>query len=133
MIAAMQTALAGMQAASGQLNIAAENIVNSQSTGEDPGDAYHAQQAVQYTNAFGAPVVYARGKDPATLELYAPGLSAANDDGIVEFPNVNLAEEIVNLKLAELSYKASALVMLTAAEMLDELIERLGGRHDHHV
>jgi flagellar basal-body rod protein FlgC len=133
MIAAMQTALAGMQAATGQLNIAAENIANAQSTGEEPGDAYHAQRAVQYTNAFGAPVVYAQEKDPATLEIYAPSLSAANDDGIVEYPNVNLAEEIVNLKMAELSYKASALVMLTAADMLDELIDRLGRHHDHHV
>ena len=132
MIQAMQTALAGMHAAQDQLNVAAENIANMNSTGGDSGTAYHAKRAEQYTDAFGAPVVVVQEKQPPTLKLYAPDLSAANQDGIVEVPNVNLAEEIVNIKQAEISYRASIAVMKTAAEMQDVLINELGNTHHHH-
>ncbi len=39
------------------------------------------------------------------------------------FTNVNLAEEIVNMKMAEISYKASLNVIKASDNMFDELLD----------
>ncbi len=122
MINALNSALAGLNAATDQLGVAASNIANALSTGENPGDAYRAMEASQ-TSKYGAPYVLVQEKEQPTLELYAPEHSAANDNGMVEFPNVNLGEEVVNLLQAELAYKANLLVLKTVDEMGDALFE----------
>lgn len=123
MIAAMQTALAGLQAAEQHLNVAALNIANMQSTGGPDGEPYHALEAVQYSTGFGAPVVIVREKPEPTLSIYGPTLSGADADGFVEVPNINLVEEIVDLRMAQIAYLASLAVFKTAVEMNDELLE----------
>jgi len=122
MISALNSALAGMNAASDQLNVVAANIANALSTGETPGDAYHAQDAVQ-TSKYGAPYVVVKDKATPTVEVYAPDHSAANDNGMVEYPNVNLAEEFTNMMQAEAAYLANALMLRTIDEMNDTLHE----------
>ena len=122
MISAFNATLSGMNAASDQLGVAASNIANALSTGETPGDAYHAQEAVQ-TSKYGSPYIIVKDKAEPTVELYAPGHSAADGDGFVGYPNVNLAEEITNLFQAEAAYLANALMFKTIDEMNDTLYE----------
>ena len=57
------------------------------------------------------------------VNTYAPDHSAANDNGMVEFPNVNLEEEVVRLMQAEAAYKANILVLKTVDEMHDALFK----------
>ena len=122
MISAISTGLAGLQASVARLNVAANNIVNVNSTGGASGDAYRAQEAVQTSTASGAPVVHVRDAIPATIELFAPFLSAADEDGFVELPAVDLAKEFVDLSLAENSYKAALAVIRTALELEAEAL-----------
>ncbi len=130
MLAALNSALAGMQAASDHLAVAAENIANAQSTGDAPGEAYHAQEAIQ-TSKYGAPYVVVREKQPATVETYAPDHPAADADGKVAVPNVDLGEEMVNLLRAEAAYKANIAVMKTVQKMNDALFD-IFDHHHHH-
>ena len=131
MISALYSALAGMRAATDQLDVAASNIANLQTTGEAPGDAYHALDAVQ-TSKYGAPVVIVREKQPPTLDIYAPDSSLADADGFVEVPNVDLAEELVNLMRAETAYKANVLVLGTVFDMTETLFDMVDHHHHHH-
>ena len=61
-------------------------------------------------------------KSPGIVNAYAPDSPFSNADGEVGVPNVDLAEEAVNLKIAEITYKANISVIKTAGEMSNELL-----------
>lgn len=130
MINVINTALSGLNAAAKKVDAAASNIANVSTTGsvEDGGQApYSALTTVQKTvvdgegNGLGARTDIVP-KDPGFVPAYAPDSPFANAEGIIGVPNVNLAEEAVNLKLAEISYKASLSVIKTADELSEELL-----------
>ncbi|MCB1783688.1 MAG: flagellar biosynthesis protein FlgC [Alphaproteobacteria bacterium] len=64
-------------------------------------------------------------KNPGYVTAYAPGSPFADENGLVGAPNVDFAEEIVKLKLAEISYKANIGTIKTAAELEDDLLSIL--------
>lgn len=134
MINAISSALSGLLAASKKVEASASNIANISSSGaldEADGRAPYsalttAQQSVTDANGNGIGVrSSAVPKDPGFVQAYNPDSPFANEDGVIGVPNVNLAEESVNLKIAELSYKANIKVLQTAESLSDELIESL--------
>ncbi len=52
-----------------------------------------------------------------TLLLYEPGHPDADDEGFVEYPNVNTAEEVIDMLSAVRSYEANANVIKVAGRM----------------
>ena len=58
------------------------------------------------------------------VPVYDPTNPVADPDGMVAMPTVNLAEEIVNLKLAKHAYSANLEAFRTGDEMLGELLNR---------
>ena len=104
----MRIGLAGLQAAQKQATIRSSNIVNAFTPG------YRAQEPQQVNTAGGPQVTVSTSTRPTT-QLLSDGTQA-------EFSNVNLAEEFVGLKQAELAYKASAAVLRSAMERSDELL-----------
>jgi flagellar basal-body rod protein FlgC len=56
------------------------------------------------------------------VPVFQPDSPLADAQGIVGLPNVDLAEEAVNLKLASASYKASLAVIKTQDELNDEML-----------
>ncbi len=134
MINAISSALSGLLAASKKVETSASNIANISSSGaldEADGRAPYSaltttQQSVTDANGNGIGVRSATvPKDPGFVQAYDPDSPFANEDGVIGVPNVNLAEESVNLKIAELSYKANIKVLQTAESLSDELIESL--------
>ncbi len=122
-------AVSGMNAAQTRLGNSANNVANLQSTssnvnGQPVGRAYQptdvTQRAIEPT---GGVETSLRTRDPATIPVYAPENSAADANGIVEFPNVNLEEEVVQQQLASYDFKANAKVIQTQDEMLDRLLD----------
>lgn len=67
------------------------------------------------------------------LQAYEPAYYAASDpfspyanaDGLVATPNVDLANELVQIKMAEVAYKANASIIKTSKEMDDYLLDAL--------
>lgn len=127
MIGAISTALTGLLAASKRADASASNIANMSTAGSVDGTGtylpYQAQTTVQTANAGGGVTATNVPKQPGIVNVFAPDSPFANSDGLVAVPNVDLAEEAVNLKLAELSYKANISVLKTAEDMTEELLK----------
>lgn len=126
MIGAITTALSGLLAASKRVEASANNIANANTAGalnEADGPApYSAQTVTQKTAQNGGVIAEITTKDPGFSAAYDPNSPLANSDGFVGAPNVNLAEEAVNLKLATTAYKASLATLKVADELSQELL-----------
>ena len=68
-------------------------------------------------------------RDPAFVPSFSPDSPFADEQGLVNAPNVSLDEEMVNLKIAEHAYKANAQVIKTSSEMQDALRDALNSDH----
>ncbi len=117
MIKAIHSALAGMNASFKRAGIAAGNIANVRSGGRaEPYDGYVPLRAVQGTGAAGGPRVRAVPANDPSVTAYG--------DGLVGYPNVSIASEIVDMKLAQRSYEASLAVLAGVDELQRELVDR---------
>lgn len=128
MIGTIQTALSGLFAASKRIEAGASNIANMHTTGalEDGAPApYKALTTIQETRPDGGVKAGNIPKSTAFVPAYSPDSPFANADGLVGVPNVNLAEEAVNMTLAKTAYKANLKTIQTAADMQDEMIKTL--------
>lgn len=136
MIGAIQTALSGLVAATKKVEAGASNIANLQTTGslDDPGNAPYtplttAQKTLSAADGSGLGVQseFIAKRDPFT-PAYDPDSPFANEDGLIGVPNVNLAEEAINLNMAATAYKANLAVIKTTTEMQDELLRTFDGK-----
>ena len=129
MLSAISTALSGLTAASKRVETASENIANLSSAGAlNPADGplpYETQLTVQKTSETGGALAESIPKNPGFIESYAPDSPFANEDGLIGVPNTNLAEEAVNMKLAEITYKANLKTLETTSDMTEELFRTL--------
>ena len=104
---AMSIAVSGLQAASSRLEAAASKIVNMDSNGYQPVSVAQSPTPDGGVRASLQPVT------PATL---------LDVQGMVK-PNVDLATEMVNLKLASHSFRASLQAYKAASQMFDTLLD----------
>ena len=117
---AMDVAASGLSAQRTRMNTIASNMANAQTTRTEAGGAYKrvdpvfeavrqermtaltaAEQAVREVRVS----QITQDQRPGTL-VYQPGHPDANPDGYVEFPNVNVVEEMVNMITASRAYEA---------------------------
>lgn len=126
MIGAISTALTGLLAATQRVGVSASNIANLGSSGsldpQSPNQPYQALTTVQTANQTGGTTSQVIPKKPGIVNAYAPDSPFANNEGLVGTPNVDLAEEAVNLKLAEISYKANLSVLKAAQDTTEDLL-----------
>lgn len=119
-----------MMAASKKLSISAENIVNADSVGsidpQSPNQAYQAQTTLNKSIGDGAGVeTVALKRTPSFIPSFEPDSPFANSEGMVNAPNVNLDEELINTKIAEQAYKANVATMGAGLQMHNALIDAL--------
>ena len=99
-------ALSSLGAAQTRLTVRAKNIANASTPGYEPDQIVQISSPAGGTTARGIPG--RQGNYP----------QAGGSSGAAPAPNkVNLAAEIVDLKLAETSYKAALAVLKTAGEL----------------
>lgn len=117
-------------AASKRVETSASNIANMGTTGSltDADNApYSAQtvtQTANATNGEGSGVTAtAVPKSTPFVPAYDPGSPFADANGEIGVPNVDIAEEAVNLMTAEASYQASLKTIEVATEMQKELLD----------
>lgn len=125
MIGAISNALSGLLAAGKKVEASASNIANVSTVGSldptSPDQPYNALTTIQTAQESGGVTATNIPKEPGIVNAYAPDSPFANSKGLVGAPNVDLAAEAVNLKLAEISYKANLATLKTAGEMADDL------------
>ncbi len=131
MINAISTAISGLAASMKRLGASASNIANFATTGslEEGGKPPYSPKTVQQVtvadrngNSLGVHTV-TYTKDPAFVPAFDPDSPFADSEGNIGVPNVSLAEEAVNLKIAELAYKANLMVIRTEEEMQEALMK----------
>ena len=67
--------------------------------------------------------VRVQDKEPATITSYAPHHPSSNSEGFAEFPNVDIASELVKQSQAKHSYQASLKILETWDEMQETLLD----------
>jgi flagellar basal-body rod protein FlgC len=122
-------AIAGsaLTAQSARLNAVASNLANADSVVGADGQPYRAKQVV-----FEAKPVEGGGigvrvnqvvESAAPLRMqYDPTNPAANEQGYVAMPNVNVVEEMVNMITASRAYQTNAEVMNTTKALLTKTL-----------
>jgi flagellar basal-body rod protein FlgC len=125
MINPISTSLSGMMAASKKVAVSASNIANADvvgSTDKTSGNqAYTPLDTKDISTAGGGVKTVTLNRTPAFVPSYEPDSPFADGQGMVNAPNVNLDEELINTKMAENAYKASVTAMKAGLEMQDTL------------
>ncbi len=106
------------------LQAIAANIANAETTRTPEGGAYRRQVVtVTQDPVTGRPAVaIQRDTAPGRLE-YDPGHPDANAQGFVEYPNVDLSTELVDLMIVRRVHEANASVFQAAKAMLKRALE----------
>ena len=121
----LHIAASGLQAQSIRLRIVSENIANAQSTGPAAGADPYLRKTVSFESQVdrgsGANLVEVKsiGVDQAPFKLERdPGNPAADSNGMVKMPNVDVLVELADMREANRSYEANLQVAKQSADML---------------
>ena len=118
-------AVSGVQAATVRLSVAAENIVNARSSapvepeGEVPEEVYRPQRVEQRSRAEGGVVAERRPVEPAAITER----DATSPTGYSAVPNVDFGREMVELRIAAQSFKASVEALRAQMERDEALLD----------
>lgn len=127
-ISATLTSLTGMQAAQQQVFASASNIANQFSTTSTKPDGsvenkpYQPIQSVNVSQEQGVSSVF-QPVSPASFSAFLPDNAAANEEGIVQMPNVDTANETVNMLEAKNAFQANLAVLKANDEMNKDLLD----------
>ena len=123
--ASLRIAASGLQAQSTRLRVVSENIANAQSTGPAAGADPYARKTVSFESAIdrasGASLVEIKsiGVDSTPFKVERdPGNPAADEEGMVKMPNVDVLVELADMREANRSYEANLQVAKQSADML---------------
>lgn len=131
-LSATDIALTGVRAQRTRMNVIANNIANVETTRTADGGPFRRELAVFESKQigpmlkperFGVRVKEIIHDDSPFVEVFDPTHPDANGEGIVMYPNVNLAVEMVNLVSAQRAYEANINVMLSWRAMADKALE----------
>jgi flagellar basal-body rod protein FlgC len=135
MSSAISTALSGLNDSVLRVSNAISNIVNSSSTARlppTPADAYDGfrpQDVVTLSDSAAGQTLGVhstlRPRAPAYAAVPDPKSPLANAEGLVAAPNVDIATELVNIKLAQVTYRASAAAIKASLNNDEVLLDTL--------
>ncbi len=130
--AATQIAGAGLEAQSTRLRVVSENLANAQSTGNAAGADPYQRKTVTFQGEFdrllGASRIAVKsiGNDPTPFQIeYDPGNPAADEDGNVKMPNVNMMIEMADMREATRSYEANLQMVKQVRTMTTMMLDLL--------
>lgn len=118
----LNVAATGLSAQRIRINVISSNLANANTTKTETGEPYKRKDVVfkellegEYAGGVRVEKVV-EDKKPFVLK-YEPGHPDANEEGYVQYPNVNPIEEMVNMIEASRSYEANVTVLNTAKQL----------------
>ena len=130
--ASLKISGSGIRAQSTRLKIISENIANSKSTGSTPGADPFARKTVTFENemsrAEGTNLTRVKriGVDPAPFRLeHNPGHPAADENGHVKMPNVDILVETADMRDATRAYEANLQIVKQARDLVSMTLDLL--------
>lgn len=144
LLSSMHVSASGMSAQRTRMDIIAENIANAESTRTTEGGAYRRRQVVfqateggqqSFANVFNSSFTNGKNQfvkashiaeDPSPFrEAFDPSHPDANAQGVVQLPNVNPVEEMVDMNSAARSFEANVTTMEASKRMFMKSLELL--------
>jgi flagellar basal-body rod protein FlgC len=139
LFSSLQVSASGMAAQRTRAELLVENMANAETTRTPEGGAYRRKDVVFFSDLQSSPfsatfqnelstgvsVADVVTDDRAPQLRYMPGHPDANADGYVAFPNMNPAEEMVNLMNAQRSYEGNVSAMAAVKDMINHSIDIL--------
>ncbi len=137
LFSSLQVSASGMEAQRARAELLVENMANAETTRTPEGGPYRRKDVVfssdaqespfsaafQNELATGVRVSTVVTDDSAPQLRYMPGHPDADANGYVAFPNLNPAEEMVNLMNAQRSYEANVSAMAAVKDMINHSID----------
>lgn len=129
---AIQVASSGLEAQSRRMLVVSENLANAQTTGNTPGAQPYTRKTVSFESVLddisGANLVKVDrvdiDKKPFRVE-YDPGHPAADADGNVKLPNVDMLVELADMRESNRSYEANLQIIKQARSLSSMTIDLL--------
>lgn len=131
-ISPVDIAVSGIRAQRIRMNLIANNIANAQTTRTPEGGPYRRQIPIFRGEPiyprpnpwkFGVNVVDIVLDSSPFRTVFDPAHPDANADGLVAYPNVDLATEMINLLSAQRAYEANVDVILSSRAMTQKALE----------
>jgi flagellar basal-body rod protein FlgC len=136
MIPGIESSASALGAERIRLDVIAGNLANAQNTSDASGQVYRRKIVVFSTklnDALGAAEGSNAGSqvqvgkivdDPTPLpKIYMPGNPKADAQGMVQMPNVNPLDEMVDMMTASRSYQANLQVIQTGRSMFEQSLK----------
>lgn len=129
---AIQVASSGLEAQSRRMLVVSENLANANSTGTTPGAQPYTRKTVSFESVLddvsGANLVKVdrvdTDKKPFRIE-YDPSHPAADADGNVKLPNVDMLVELADMRESNRSYEANLQIIKQARSLSSMTIDLL--------
>lgn len=139
LFSSLQVSASGMAAQRTRAQLLVENMANAETTRTPQGGPYRRKDVVfssevqstpfsatfQNELATGVTVSDVVTDDRAPQLRYLPGHPDADENGYVAFPNMNPAEEMVNLMNAQRSYEGNVSAIAAVKDMINHSIDLL--------
>lgn len=131
----LRISASGLTAQRVRLQAISSNMANARSTRTEEGTPYRRQMPVFQAvgaNAFGSElaqqlsrveVVDVEKSDAPFRQVFDPGHPDADDDGYVQYPNVDILHEMVDLMNTSRTYEANSNVTETTYKMANQALE----------
>lgn len=137
LITGLDIASSGMSAQRVRLNLVSSNLANAQTTRTEDGGPYRRRDPVfQATRVTVDPAASETERALRSVQVasvatdetlgplvWDPDHPDADADGNVRMPNVNPAEEMVNLITASRSFEANAQAFMTLRDLIDRVLD----------
>jgi flagellar basal-body rod protein FlgC len=127
---ALKVAASGLDVQSQRVRVVSENLANAQSTGSTPGSEPYQRKTITFASTLDRVTggSYASvsdvGRDQSAYPVeFLPGHEAADENGYVKMPNVNMLVEMADMREANRSYEANLQVVKQARELISMTID----------
>lgn len=130
---AMKISSMGMRAQGARIRVITENVANADTTGLTPGSDPYRRQTISFKNELdrelGVRLVEVDdiSKDMSSdFKLkYLPDHPAANEEGYVKTPNMNMLIEVMDMQEAQRTYEANLGMIEQSRSMMMRTIDLL--------
>ncbi|MFP4502067.1 MAG: flagellar basal body rod protein FlgC [Candidatus Hydrogenedentota bacterium] len=125
-VSAREIAVSGISAQRLRMNVIANNIANANTTRTPEGGAFRRQMAILRGGQIASASNHERPgvevkrvvRDPSELrQVYEPDHPDADEGGYVNYPNVNISAEMVDMVSAQRAYEANLAVLMSGIDM----------------
>lgn len=129
---AITIAASGMKVQGERIKIVSENLVNANTLPSNPGEDPYQRKTITFKNMFDKAMqtnlvkVDKIDNDKAEFgQKYEPYHPAADENGYVQTPNVNVFVEMMDIRDAQRSYEANLKIIEASRDMIESTINLL--------